>query len=390
VLSRIERFTRNKLRAEIEPLTHQQFYRFLLRWHGLSPGERLGGREGLARVLSMLDGVEIPAGVWEPQILSARVDRYDLHDLDELCLSGRFGWGRVSMPATTDAKPGLTTATPVALFDTENLGLWRSLANRSGDGQRLTEPARRLLAAFGERGPSFMTQIERSLGMLRTQYEDALSELVAAGRVASDSFAGLRALLVKPSRLRVSRLDVIANSNSGRWSLLPQPDPLDDPVEYDGVVQRYAHALLRRYGVVVRAIVQRENATIAWTDLLRVLRRMEARGEVRGGYFVDGAGGEHFALPEALPALHGARLADDTGGLVALSAADPLNMTGILTEGPRVPSRATTRILLQDAIPIAIAERDRVKALPGRGTLPDGGVQALRAPTARGALAVYY
>jgi len=390
VLARIERMTRNRLRAEIEPVTLQQFYRFLLRWHGLTSGDRRRGRDGLAQVLSMLDGVELPAGLWEADVLAARVGAYDLDDLDELCLSGRFGWGRLTRPSDGKAKRVvLSSATPVALFDSEHAAVWRGLSAGSADGRGLSGPAEKLLDQFEQRGASFIGQIERSVRMLKSEYETGLMELVALGLIASDSFAGLRALLAKPSKLRVSRLDIVGNSNSGRWSLLPPSDPIDDPVARMAAVETYALSVLRRYGVVVRNVVQREGSGVKWLELLRVLRRMEARGTVRGGYFVNGAGGEHYALPEALPLLREVRGREPDGELTDISAADPINLTGVLTPGRRIASRTTRRILLKDALPVAMEERGKIRLLDENAALTSGDLAQLRRGPAPAALSVY-
>jgi ATP-dependent Lhr-like helicase len=360
VLSRIDRLTRNRLRAEVEPVSLRDFYRFLLRWHGLTDATRRRGRAGLAQVLEQLDGSEAPAGLWEPDILAARIDSYDTDDLDALCLNGQFGWGRAG-PAQD--RPKLTRATPIALFATDNADLWRSIAPQATP--ELSPRADRVLAAFTARGASFAAQVERDARMLRADFEDGLAELVAAGRMTADSFAGLRALLANPTKLRVSRLELIANTNAGRWSLLPTPDPLTDPVAHEAAVERYARALLRRYGVVVRIIVAREATRIRWLDLLRVLRLMEARGEVRGGYFVSGAGGEHFALPEAIPFLREVRADERRGETAVVAACDPLNLTGTLGGHARVPANPDTRILVSDGLPVALRKGAVVKPFAG-------------------------
>lgn len=360
VLSRIDRLTRNRLRAEIEPVSLRDFYRFLLRWHGLTDATRRRGRAGLAQVLEQLDGCEAPAGLWEPDILAARIDGYDTDDLDALCLNGQFGWGRTG-PAQD--RPKLTRATPISLFATENAGLWRSLAPHATPA--LSPRADRVLAAFTARGASFAAQVERDARMLRADFEEGLAELVAAGRMTADSFAGLRALLANPTKLRVSRLNLIANTNAGRWSLLPTPDPLTDPIAHEAAVERHARALLRRYGVVLRIVVAREATRIRWLDLLRVLRRMEARGEVRGGYFVTGAGGEHFALPEAIPFLREVRAADLCCETAVIATSDPLNLTGTLAGQARVPASPDSQILIRDGLPVALRKGAVVKPLPG-------------------------
>ncbi len=389
VLSRIQRLTRNHLRAEIEPVTLQQFYRFLLRWHGLAAEERRQGRDGLAEVLAMLDGVELPAGVWETDVLAARVAGYDLQALDELCLSGQFGWGRLAPVPAAAKRSALSRATPVAIFDTGNLDVWRGLAANDAGPAGLSGAAQQVLDLFRQQGPSFVGQIERGVRLLGPQIEGALMELVAAGWLTTDSFSGLRMLLARPARTRVSRLDLMRNANSGRWSLLPQAPPIGDPVAREAAVETYARAILRRYGVVVRRVVQREGMAVSWLELLRVLRRMEARGEVRGGYFVDGAGGEHFALADALPLLREVRRREPSGALVGLSAADPLNLTGTLTPGERVPARPTCRLLLRDALPVAIEDRNKITLLNDTTDLTAPERTALRRSPAPAALSVY-
>ncbi len=390
VLARIDRLTRNKLRAEIEPVSLQVFWRFLLRWQGLAPEDRRRGRDGLSRTLGQLDGLELPAGLWEGEVLAGRAEGYDLDDLDELCLSGRFGWGRLTQPSaeakTRRAK--LARTTPVALFDAENLELWRDLAGPPAAPVPLSGPGEAIVAALSDQGASFLPQLERAGRLMGAQVEDGLMELVAAGRITADSFAGLRALLAKPARPRVSRRDLISNSNSGRWAQLPPPQPLDDPVARAAAVERVARVLLARWGVVVRSVVAREATGVSWLELLRVLRRMEARGEVRGGYFVAGAGGEHYALPEAMALLRAVRAAEPKGELVSLSTADPLNLTGVLAPGRRVPARATVRLLLRDGVPVGVGDRDAAKPLTD-APLGPAEMAALRRSPAPAALRVY-
>lgn len=385
VLARIERLTRNRLRAEIEPVSLQDLYRFLLRWQGLSPGHR---RMGLAEALAALDGVELPAAAWEAAVLPARVARYDMDELDELCLGGRFGWGRLSPPPAREGRAALTRATPIAIFATENIETWRALA-ATEDAAGLSGAAAKLDAALGARGASFLPAIERALRLPRFELEAGLAELVAAGRLTADSFAGLRVLLAKPARRQVSRLDMLGQANSGRWALLPPAAPPADPVAREAAVEAQARALLRRYGVVTRVVVQREGLAMGWLDLLRVLRRLEARGEVRGGYFVEGAGGEHFALPEALPLLRAVRAAAPSGELVCLSAADPLNLTGVLTGTPRIAAKPTATILLRDAVPVAIEDGRRATALDGQAAPGPAELAALRARPVVPGLAAY-
>lgn len=381
VLSRIYRLTRNKLRAEIEPITLQQFYRFLLRWHGLTPTDHRQGRDGLAHALEMLDGLELPAGLWEAEVLPARVKHYNSQELDGLCLTGQFRWGRLS--ASPDAKgsakrQSLSRATPISISNADDMATWRALAGGGADHPCLSSTAEQLFSYLKEQGPSFIGQVESSQKMLKSQVKSALMELVAAGVLTADSFAGLRVLLSKPAKTKFSRLDPMRNSNSGRWSLLPKAADLTDMVAREAAVETYARSVLRRYGVVVRSVVQREGARATWLELLRVLRRMEARGEVRGGYFVEGAGGEHYALPEALPLLREVRRSDPSGALIGISAADPLNLTGILTTCGRIPSRANARLLLRDTVPVAVDDGKKIQLLNNAPDLTSAELHALR------------
>ncbi|MEM8569866.1 MAG: DEAD/DEAH box helicase [Pseudomonadota bacterium] len=388
VLSRIERLTRNHLRAEVEPVSLRDFYRFLLRWHGLTPETRRQGRTALAEALDQLDGTVAPAGAWEPDVLAPRVARYETDDLDALCLNGQFGWGRLS---AIEGKAKLARTTPISIFRAEHAPLWRALGTEGAE-VTLSHRAKKVLAAFEAEGAAFAPQIERSIRMMRSDFEAGLAELVALGLMTADSFAGLRALLANPTKMRVSRLDLIANTNAGRWSLLPAPDPLTDPVAYEEAVERYARTLLRRYGVVVRTVVAREATRVRWLDLLRVLRRMEARGEVRGGYFVAGAGGEHFALPEALPMLRKVRASEAEGELAVLAATDPINLTGILEGTTRVPARPETFILVRDGQAVAARVRDKVQMLElplEEAPLAPADIAVLRAPRLSGSLAVW-
>jgi ATP-dependent Lhr-like helicase len=412
VLARIERLTRNQLRAEIDAVPIAVFRRFLLEWHGLTPSARRRGREGVVAALACLDGIELPVGAWEASVLPARVGGYDLDLLDEVCLSGAFGWGRLSPTggSTDDGerRAPFTRTTPVALFCAEHLDTWRAFASATGSSEasRTYAPsphAAVLLDWLTRRGPSFLGQIERALvrdgdrgidaPLDAPHLELAMLELVGAGMLTADAFAAVRGLLARPAKWGVPRLVRLANANVGRWSLLPPWEPLADPVARDRAVERHARALLRRYGVVVRPLAQQESSPAAtavrWGELLRVLRRLEARGEVRGGYFVAGAGGEHFALPEAIPLLREVQARGVTGSLVALSAADPLNLTGVLDDAPRVASRATGRVLLEDGAAIGALDGRRAVSLRAGVALTDVQHAALRADIAPAALAAF-
>ncbi len=361
LLARIHRYTLDRLRREIEPVSAADFMRFLLRWQRAAPGARAEGPEGLAAVLELLDGFEVPAGAWETDVLPARVAQYDPLWLDGLCLSGEIAWGRISQAAAGGGhKSGPVRTTPLALFRRERGAVWRSLAAQ-GDpgGLPLSHSARAALEALDQRGASFFGDLVNATGLLRTEVEKGLGELVAWGLVTSDSFAGLRALLVPSDRRRPvggfprrGRVAPFGVETAGRWSRVRNAAPLPEEV----VAEAVAWQLLRRYGVVFRRLVTRETLLAPWRDVLRVFRRLEARGEVRGGRFVGGFSGEQYALAEAVGLLRTIRREEPAGELVAVSGADPLNLVGIVTPGDVVAGIATNRILYRDGIPVATKE----------------------------------
>ena len=369
LLARIHRYTLNRLRAEIAPVSTGDFQRFLLEWQRVTPEKRMAGLEGLAAVIDQLDGYEVPAGAWESEVLGVRCEQYDPALLDLLCLTGRVAWARLSAPSAagegtggaSGSKPIRTT--PIALVRREHLELWRKLAaSRSPD--RLSSYAQGVHAVLESRGASFFPELVSGSGLLATQVELALGELAALGLVTSDSFAGLRALLTPsqkrrpigggPHRHRRAQHGI---ESAGRWSLLARPPETGTQEANDPVaVERYARSLLQRYGVVFHKLLTRESLTVPWRELLMLYRRLEARGELRGGRFVAGVTGEQFALPEAVTILRAVRRQAAGGSLVALSAADPLNLTGTVLPGQRVPALARNRIVFRDGIPVAVLE----------------------------------
>jgi len=361
LLARIHRYTLDRLRQEIEPVTAADFMRFLLRWQRAAPDARAEGPEGLGAVLELLDGYEVPAGAWEADVLPARLGEYDPLWLDGLCLSGEIAWGRLSPAAPSNGhKGGPIRTTPIALFRRERGAVWRSLTVPPDPAQLpLSHSARAVLDALDERGASFFGDLVNATGLLRTEVEKGLGELVAWGLVTSDSFAGLRALLVPSDRRRPiggfrrrGHVAPFGVETAGRWSRVRPPAPLPE----EAVAEAVAWQLLRRYGVVFRRVVAREALLTPWRDILRVYRRLEARGEIRGGRFVGGFSGEQYALPEAVGLLRSVRREEPRGELVALSGADPLNLVGIVTPGDVVAGVATNRILYRDGIPVAIRE----------------------------------
>ena len=362
LLTRIHRYTLDRLRQEIEPVTAADFMRFLLRWQRVAPDARGEGPEGLGAVLELLDGYEVPAGAWEADVLPARLGEYDPLWLDGLCLSGEIAWGRLSPAAPSNGghKSGPIRTTPIALFRRERGAVWLSMTVQPDPASlALSHSGRAVLEALEQRGASFFGDLVNATGLLRTEVEKGLGELVAWGLVTSDSFAGLRALLVPSDRRRPiggfrrrGHIAPFGVETAGRWSRVRAAAPLPE----EAVAEAVAWQLLRRYGVVFRRVVARETLLTPWRDILRVYRRLEARGEVRGGRFVGGFSGEQYALPEAVGLLRRVRREEPRGELVAVSGADPLNLVGIVTPGDVVAGVATNRILYRDGIPVALKE----------------------------------
>jgi ATP-dependent Lhr-like helicase len=367
LLSRIHSLTLGRLRREVEPVSTQDFLRFLFRWQHVQPGAQLHGAQGLSEVLAQLQGFQVAASAWESDVLPARVQRYDRALLDQLCFSGEIAWGRLAcseeraLPATGEARvrgasddgsrrrapPG--RATPLSLVRREDLD-WLLEATR-GAPEPLGERARLLLALLEQRGALFIHELRAQTGLDKRELHEALWELVSGGRVTCDGFAALRALL-----------DAKAPGASGRWSLLrPAEAELPAPRALLGAppewMEKLAAQYLRRYGVVFRDLLQREPRSPPWRELLQIYRRLEARGEIRGGRFAQAFSGEQFALPEAVEALRAVRRIPKTGEeRVSLSACDPLNLAGILTPGARVPAFAQNRVAYLDGIPQLAAD----------------------------------
>ena len=271
------------------------------------------------------------------------------------------GWGRLRPLDDEEARAGsLTRASAVALYLRDNLEHWRILAG--GQVVKLSDAALRVEEHLKTKGASFAAAIARACGLLPAQLEHVLGELVAAGRISSDNFSGLRDLVAdaqaKAKRARAKSLI----DRAGRWSPLESRTEVSE-VERWAAVEAQARAILVRYGVVSRKVIEREALLAPWRDLLRVLRRMEARGEVRGGYFVTGMSGEQYALPEALALLRRHRETPETPVYVALSAADPLNFTGSIIPGERIPASATHRVLFRDALPVAVYDGRAMRVL---------------------------
>jgi ATP-dependent Lhr-like helicase len=357
LLARIHRYTLNRLRAEIEPVTTQDFMRFLFSWQHVLPGERKSGPDALPVVLASLEGFEAPASAWESDLLPLRITDYQFTWLDDLCLAGRAGWLRLAAPAArAGGRAGPVRSTPIALVARRHRGIWQSAAGDAGQLPAMSSRAERVVEVLQQAGASFFDEIVDAARLLPTELESALAELAALGVVGSDSFAGIRALLLPSEKrkpfgggTRRGRRAAFGIQDAGRWALVRA-----QPVADDEVAEHVARVLLRRYGVIFWRLLAREADWLPpWRDLLRVLRRLEARGEIRGGRFVAGVSGEQYALPEALAALRSIRRLPADDNLIAISAADPLNLVGVLLPGARVPALASNRILFRDGVALA-------------------------------------
>ncbi len=374
LLARIHQATIRRLRAEIEPVAPRDFLSFLFAWQRVTEDTRLEGAEALPVVLSLLEGFEAPAGAWETEILPVRVKGYQPAWLDAQCLAGRVSWVRRTLPADGAAGRGRTATpvrtTPIALLERRRVPLWMSLPGPARGGQPGPQ-AQAVLDCLGTQGALFFEELAEAAHLLRPQLEEALGQLVALGLVTSDSFGGLRALLVpsnqrKPAagaRRRHGRVLTFDMESAGRWAPIRRV-PRETADSTDAAVEHVGRALLRRYGIVFWRLLVREAAGLPpWRDLLRVYRRLEARGELRGGRFVGGFSGEQYALPEAVGLLRELKRRPASGQWISLSGADPLNLSGILTPGPRLAALTSNRLVYRDGVPVAALAGGKVEFL---------------------------
>jgi len=421
LLARIHSYTLNRLRQEIEPVSTADFMRYLLAWQKIAPEHQMEGPESVRAIIEQLEGFEAPAAAWEGELLPGRLAEYDPAWLDALCLSGEVVWARLTPPTSrpTFAAPGNERArgaapvrnTPIALVRRKNFAIWNSVFPQPALNEvEFSTTTSAVYDYLTTRGASFFSDIVEGAKLLRAQVEESLAELVANGLVISDSFAGLRALLTPASRRtqaaarRKHRQPTYEMSSAGRWSLLDRVGQTILPVPSGGASARsnfrelpvidpdaaeeVARILLKRYGVVFKRLLEREGIVLPWRVLLRIYHRLEARGEIRGGRFVAGISGEQFALPEAVGMLRAIRrtrtgamdfglrsparepleqvsdlTATETESLISVSAADPLNLVGIITPGGRVTAHTANRILYRNGEPVTVLESGETRFL---------------------------
>ena len=358
LLARIHRLTVATLRKQIEPVTAAQFMRWLLRWQHVAAGAQVQGERATLEVLRQLQGFEIPANAWERQILGRRVANYDPKWLDQLCLTGAVGWGRLSPhPATLDDTANgkrrviPTSVAPITFFVREEAD-WMTPHRADAEqpeARGLSEGARQVLDFLRQRGASFFADIVRGTGRLKAEVETSLWELVAGGLITADGFDNLRSLIDPKRRAgQGSGRAARPRHSTGRWAVLYT----DQAADRNRAVEATCWMLLKRYGIVFRDVLARETNLPKWRELQMAFRRLEDRGEIRGGRFVDGFLGEQFALPVAVESLRATRKMPLTGEMIVLSAADPLNLVGILLPGERVPAISGRTVTFRDGVAV--------------------------------------
>jgi ATP-dependent helicase Lhr and Lhr-like helicase len=368
LLARIHRLTLGQLRKQVEAVTPAQFMNWLFRWQHIAPGTQLLGERGLLETLRQLQGFEAPANSWERQILVRRIANYDPKELDQLCLTGAVGWGRLSPhPATlemlTDGKRRVmpSSVAPITFFARDD-SEWMIPQREPGDAgtSSLSTDAAAVLQFLRQRGASFFSDIVRGTSKLKSEVETALWELVAAGLLTADGFDNLRALIDPKRRSgHGSGRSARPRHSTGRWSLLYSGEAADRNVALEAI----CWMLLRRCGIVFREVLTRESILPKWREVLITLRRLEDRGEIRGGRFVSGFLGEQFALPVAVESLRAMRKQQPSGETVTVSAADPLNLVGILVPGDRVASNSGKFVSFRDGVALPQEERASIIAI---------------------------
>jgi ATP-dependent Lhr-like helicase len=355
LLARIHRLTLAGLRQQIQAVEPRHYLHFLTKFHHLAPENHWGGAVGVREAISQLQGFELPAGAWEHRILAPRVSEYDPQWLDQLFMSGETVWGRLNPPRRDeDDRPSmaaLTRTMPLSLLLREELSGLLTVEHEQPSAP-LRSTAEAVLAALKAHGALFFGELKVISGTLPSQLEETLRELSAAGLVTSDTFAAVRKIVddrkaAGRSRQKSRRPVHTSTTPVGRWSLFPGPLSAASREAY---LETWAQQLLKRWGVLFRDVLIREINAPRWQELLPVLRLLELRGEVRGGRFVSGVAGEQYALPSAVDALREARRELEDGqplDWVVISAADPINLFGVITDGPRIPATHRNALIVR-------------------------------------------
>jgi ATP-dependent Lhr-like helicase len=367
LLARIHRRTLDGLRQQIQPVGVEAFFRFLFDHHGMREDGRLPGRAALQSATGRLQGFEAAAGAWEHELLPARVADYCPELLDGLFAAGEIVWGRLLPPRLSDDSRGriLTRIAPLSLARRADLA-WLLPTERDISPGFARWDAQAVYEALTKHGALFFDDLLAASQLLPAQVEDALRELAALGLVTSDGFAAVRATILKhahrghhsATRTSKRRHRRAAYAHSGRWSKFP---PFIQPLPGEQRAERWAWLLLSRYGVMFRDLLARESLAPSWGELVRVYRRLEMRGEIRGGRFIHGVAGEQFALGEAVDRLRRLRDEPPKNEWLIISAADPLNLVGIITPGGRIPATHANRVLFVDGRPMAAAESRQLR-----------------------------
>jgi ATP-dependent helicase Lhr and Lhr-like helicase len=362
LLARIHRLTVGTLRKQIQPVSAAQFMRWLLRWQHVAPGTQVLGERGTLEVIQQLQGFEAPANAWEDRILARRIANYDSKSLDQLCLTGAIGWGRLSPhKSMMDGSESMrrrvvpSSVAPITFFIREHAE-WMVPHTRdegSHSNKGLSEGANTMLMYLRQHGASFFADIVRGTKMIKAEVEGALWELVTAGFITADGFDNIRAMVDPRRRAGKGKMHSARPRHSmGRWSILH----IGEVPERERTIEAICWTVLTRYGVVFREILARESMVPRWRELLIMLRRLEDRGEIRGGRFVSGFLGEQFALPIAIDSLRATSPNPATGELITISAADPLNLVGILVPGERISPTSLKYISLRDGVPVTVED----------------------------------
>jgi ATP-dependent Lhr-like helicase len=362
LLARIHRYTLQRLRKEIEAVSPADFMRFLFQWQGLTSDHQSEGPVALENVIGKLEGYEAPAVSWEADLLASRIKNYDHSWLDLCCVSGKVIWGRFGVTENSSRLNAPVKTTPIMLVSRRNAEVWKNYHGKNFNPE-LSAKASQVFDFLNQRGASFFDDIARSTGMFDSQAEEAIAELVSSGLLTADSFNGLRTLLV-PAKYKLSSSSrkpiQFSMEQAGRWSLIKSTNLETSNAT---TLELIAKVLLKRYGVVFRKLVEQESIAPPWRELVKVYRSMEARGEIRGGRFVDGIWGEHFALPEAVTQLREVRKQELNNTYVSISACDPLNLLGVILPGKKISRYFGNRVLFKDGVAVAALEGGEVTFL---------------------------